>query len=543
MSRRLSTASFNAAVVVLLMWRSVAFGNALEDNIHVLGRFDQDLRVAEQLQQSAREHPAQNWVFRHVNVVDVERGAILPDMRVSIEAGHIAAIIPDSDLPTGDEFTAIPGRGLWLVPGLADMHVHQLASPAAQRLLDIATGVTTVRDMDGFPWMLSWRQNSRNDTWLAPDMLVAGHIIAAARMGPYATVVHNEMEARCAIRDTARAGYDFVKVHNVLPLPIYDAVLDEADRQGIHVVGHVPHGVSVQHALARGQWTIEHFKGYIDDRTLKISSSDWISPTCYGVVWNVPTFYAYRMYLRGKAADEWLATPEARFASVLDRQDWLRVAGEPVDALHAHLIDLKREVLHRLLSCTSKFVAGTDSGGGYPFMVPGFSLHEELHLLHSAGLSSLETLRSATIYAARAADRTAEFGQVAVGLRANLLLTSQNPLRDVTELDHPVGVMLRGRWLPRAIIDRWLDRLADIEATVPQFVTDASTPDSRWIAQLIRRVQAVHDEGYVFPGLDLDAVSDALENLGYVHEAARLREMGAKSVSPKACLAKTASSP
>lgn len=90
-------------------------------------------------------------------------------------------------------------------------------------------------------------------------------------------------------------------------------------------------------------------------------------------------------------------------------------------------------------------MAGTDAMG-FPLVTPGSSLHREIALLAEAGLSPYEVLRAATVAPATFLRRETEFGTIAGGRRADLLLVDGNPLEDLTRLRHPVGVMTRGRW-------------------------------------------------------------------------------------------------
>ena len=97
-------------------------------------------------------------------------------------------------------------------------------------------------------------------------------------------------------------------------------------------------------------------------------------------------------------------------------------------------------------------------------MVPGFSLHDELENLVAAGLSPFEALRAGTSGAAEFLKQTAEFGTIAAGRRADLILTDGNPLADVRALRQRAGVMLRGRWMPASELQGMLDRVAAANA-------------------------------------------------------------------------------
>jgi hypothetical protein len=107
-------------------------------------------------------------------------------------------------------------------------------------------------------------------------------------------------------------------------------------------------------------------------------------------------------------------------------------------------------------------MAGTDAMG-LPLVAPGSSLHRELQLLSASGLSPYEVIRSATVVPATFLGKTKEFGTIAVGQRADLLLVAGNPLDNLEALERPMGVMVRGRWLPRQRLDELLKSLAGNE--------------------------------------------------------------------------------
>jgi hypothetical protein len=102
---------------------------------------------------------------------------------------------------------------------------------------------------------------------------------------------------------------------------------------------------------------------------------------------------------------------------------------------------------------------GTDTPGN-PFVVPGASVHRELQLLVATGLTPFQALRTATVVPAQFLGKEGEFGTVSVGKRADLLLVGTNPLLDIGAVKWPLGVMIRGRWLPAESLKRMLEVLA-----------------------------------------------------------------------------------
>ena len=100
-------------------------------------------------------------------------------------------------------------------------------------------------------------------------------------------------------------------------------------------------------------------------------------------------------------------------------------------------------------------VAGTDAMGA-PLIAPGSSLVHELEVLTDCGLTPADAIRAATLAPAAFLRKADEFGSIAVGKRADLLLVDHNPLDGIANLRQPAGVVTRGRWLPRDELDRML---------------------------------------------------------------------------------------
>jgi hypothetical protein len=105
-----------------------------------------------------------------------------------------------------------------------------------------------------------------------------------------------------------------------------------------------------------------------------------------------------------------------------------------------------------------QLLAGTDAMGA-PMLLPGSSLLDELALLQKSGLTPYEALRTATVNPAQFLGKETEFGTIAVGKRADLLLLDGNPLKNLAVLKQPLGVMVRGQWLPHDHLQQLLSSL------------------------------------------------------------------------------------
>ncbi len=428
-----------------------------------LGYFVDETKALLLVERESRAHRPETVAFEHIGVVSMAHAGVDADRTMIVSGGMLVAIGDPATTPIPAGAKRVDGRGRFVMPGLVDMHVHtELAS--ADYLLDLANGVTSVREMDGYPWLLAQRARANANQLLIPNLYVAGHILASQPLSWYATVVTTPAQAREVVRQQRSAGYDFIKVHNIVTPAVYDAICDEARKLGIDVVGHIPHGITVARAVACGQRTFEHFKGYIDDRSLTLARENYVDATKGADVWNTPTMFNYRDHIRGDEARAVLERPEMRYAPARDRKAWLALANEPPKAIQLGVLPMQQQIFRELMPTGAHFLAGTDAGGGYPYEVRGFALHDELALMADQGMAAPDVLRTATIEPARAMRRV-DFGTVEVGKRADLLVLHANPLDAVANTSVIDGVMVRGVWLPRADLDAILDAIAEIAAT------------------------------------------------------------------------------
>src|SRR4029077_15939419 len=103
--------------------------------------------------QAQTASPDDLLVLNNVNVVDVRTGVILPDQTVILEKNKIASVGPSKSAKYSRRVATVNCRGMFLIPGLWDMHVHLMFGdwfPDAQDIslpLFVANGVTGVWDM------------------------------------------------------------------------------------------------------------------------------------------------------------------------------------------------------------------------------------------------------------------------------------------------------------------------------------------------------------------------------------------------------------
>jgi imidazolonepropionase-like amidohydrolase len=232
--------------------------------------------------------------------------------------------------------------------------------------------------------------------------------------------------------------------------------------------GHVPDAVGVYHALESGQASIDHLDNYVetvggpdsaDDRRI----AQVVAATCAAHAWTVPTLALWETFLGTEDSATLAAREELRYVPPAWRQNWAQqlaqVRKSPL-TVEKRLVTLalRRRILKALQTAGCPIALGTDSPQLYS--VPGFSILREMHSMAAAGLTPQQILSEGTRQAARYFGAEQEFGTVAAGQRADLLLLNGNPLTDLGNVGRRAGVMVNGRWLPEADIRARLDRIA-----------------------------------------------------------------------------------
>ena len=195
-----------------------------------------------------------SYTITGVAVVDVEQGIVLADQTVIVVGDRIQKIGPRSEVAAPKDSRLIDGRGLYLMPGLVDAHVHYYDPPVFGRAM-IANGVLMVRDM-GQPTdvVLKLRQELNSGTLLGPEMIATGWILdGVPPFVPTASLgLKTPEEGRVAVRKQAEAGVDQIKVYSRLEKDVFLAIVDEAKQRGLKPVGHGPESVYVEEAVAAG---------------------------------------------------------------------------------------------------------------------------------------------------------------------------------------------------------------------------------------------------------------------------------------------------
>lgn len=427
-----------------------------------------------------RPDAADDRLIINVRVVDVAQGAAGNLTSVLIRDGRIAAIGPGIG---GAGVPVLDARGGYLVPGFWDMHVHSFQlSPQLHFPLFVANGVTGVRDMMDCPGeadalIACLADKRRWSAEVAEGRMAAPRIIRVASFYFERPDMSPDEAARLA-RIYKERGIDELKVYNRISTATYARLAEEARRLNMPLVGHLPRAVSLNQAIASSQSSFEH--AHLFTRHCFPQAEAWRresmkAPDATAVVetmvnahdgaacaaifaamrdagaWFVPTHVTREEDARASdpafAHDSRLAwlDPLSRWAY---RDDLASTVGQYPGERGRRALEQYFELGLRLTGDAYRagvpVLVGTDTALG------GFRFHDEMALLVRAGLAPAEVLRAATLDAARYAGLEGEYGTVAVGKVADLVVLDADPLADIGNAKRIRAVLIGGRLYDRA---------------------------------------------------------------------------------------------
>jgi cytosine/adenosine deaminase-related metal-dependent hydrolase len=424
--------------------------------------------------------------FVGVTVITMDSERLLRDHTVVVRGQRIIAVGPAADVQVPAGATRIDGRGHFLMPGLAEMHGHippqaQATSDQIEQVLAfyVLNGVTTVRGMLGAPRHLDYRARAASGEILSPTIITTGPSLNGNSIPDVAS-------ARKAVTDQKAAGYDLMKIHPGIRRDVYDAMAETAKRLNIRFAGHVPLDVGLLHALEQGQWTMDHVDGYLealvrDGSPVSGTQSQFfgfnlvdhldmsklpalVQATKAAGAAIVPTQSLFESILGPLSPDQLAAWPEMKYWIPAQVEGWKRAtlntrqsSGVTPDNAQRYLT-ARRQVMRALYHAGVPFLLGSDAPQWWN--VPGFSIQRELDAMIKAGFTPYQALEMGSRNVAAHFGAEEEFGTVAVGQRADLVLLEANPLDEVANWSRRAGVMVRGRWLDRAEIAKRLDDLS-----------------------------------------------------------------------------------
>lgn len=405
------------------------------------------------------------------HVITMQSDRVLYHQTILISNDKILRILPSTQWVNNQNIKTIDGTGKYVIPALADMHIH--INEYSQWVFDmlLSYGVTTIRVMSGNEASLKWRDSVNNNLKIAPDIHVASELIDGKP--PYWGNLHNGPvlvnvdSVEDVITDQIKKGYEFIKAYNRLEAEVYKEIRRVCFEKNIKLTSHIPVRLDKRDMLTEQTGEIEHLTGYarltsnIDSVSadavsknsdlaydLELSrsySSDKIKiaakKTSDLKIWNCPNLIASAIKTDSTFCKQ---LPETAMAKKLKPVlSWWQSRGYKMTTDEKNLWSFKQNMVRELNNSKALLLAGTDSP--LPWVVPGLSMHQELKFMVSSGLSNYDALKTATVNPAAWFGSDYNKGTIESGRRADLLILSDNPLMDIANTQKIVSVIFKGK--------------------------------------------------------------------------------------------------
>ena len=389
--------------------------------------------------------------IRNVHLFDPKTSALTQAVAVLVQ-GKVIAAVEALDSPATPGETTIEGAGGTLIAGLYEMHSHLGQSEA---LLDVAAGITTVRDMGNDNAVLDKLiEQIDSGTIGGPHVIRSGFIEGKS---PFSAnngiLVDSEEQAVEAVRWYGARNYWQIKSYNSMNPAWVPAMAKEAHLLGMRLAGHIPAFSTADDMILAGYDEITHINqfslGWViqpgeDTRTLfrltalkRLPALDLQSPRVQHTI--------DLMAERKIAIDPTLGIHE----QLTQRRDG-QVPPGAVDYIDHMPIGFRRDSMKALADTSApgddqayrrafdKLVAvvrvlhdrgvfivfGTDSGGS-------FTYHRELELYQLAGMTPAEILKRATFDSAHYVSQDQRMGSIEKGKLADFFLIPGDPLKNL----------------------------------------------------------------------------------------------------------------
>jgi imidazolonepropionase-like amidohydrolase len=340
--------------------------------------------------------------------------------------------------------------------------------------------------------LAGWRKQIASGEIIGPRMILSGPMLDALLPDgklrfPSSIGVTTPETAVAAVDSLKAQGVDFIKVQSVISHDAYLAAAAEARKVGLPIVGHVPDKVRLAEVIAAGQKSVEHLMGIFEgcsteedkfiagqgDLQLLLSTQDQqrcealIRQLAQSQTWEVPTLAWQR---GGTFLDQrdLKHDPLDKYVPAYWREvTWKRFTEEMMPGLLHDPLELRQKYFASNLQMVGAlhragvpFMAGTDAAPGV-YIMPGFSLHDELANFVEAGFTPMESLQTATSGPAKFLATESTSDAIAPGKVADLVLLGANPLDNIHNTRRITAVIANGRLFNRAALDRMLK---DVEA-------------------------------------------------------------------------------
>jgi hypothetical protein len=438
-------------------WESQAAGLE-QQQLEAQAKYQRDIAKRD------RHELAQPVLIKNARVFDAEHAVLGPAQDVYVNHGRIGTVYPAGS-PSQTPGTVIDAKGRALLPGFIDMHAH--VSPG-DYLLNLASGVTTVRDMgnDNATLAEAIVRLDQHES-IGPHVVPAGFIEGKSPFNASGGILVDSLDgAKRAVDFYAQRGYPQIKIYNSFKPQWVKDTAAYAHQRGLRVSGHIPAFMKAEDAVKDGYDEIQHINQVLlnfyvkpDTDTRSLQRFTLIAENANSLDLDAAPFQELvKLFVAHKTVlDPTLTAFEAQFTQMPGELNPSMAAAAdhlPI-TLRRGLYKSESEITKamaprwrasyaKMLEAVARFhragiqiVSGTDD-------VAGFAFQRELELYVKAGIPASEVLRIATWNGATYARVLSDRGSIERGKRADLILIDGDPTQDISAIRNVALVLQDG---------------------------------------------------------------------------------------------------
>ena len=432
----------------------------------------------------------------NVTVIPMDSKRVLEYQTVVIEDGRITRMGPSQDTPAPQGAKIVSGKGKYLMPGFSDMYTHYRDPSEAP--LYLAHGITAART-SGNTFQVGMQRAANAGEFPSPYMIVVSHgIDGIGPHGrtdmPHGVALTRPEDAKALAERFIKSGYRQLMPFSLLTPDCLAALGKAAADLGVRMAGNCPNALSWEEAVARGMSGFQQTHLIARDHMLDEFSNqtywDRFDPypgtkldfdkirklggfLAKHQAWNLPTIIFHQR--ASQPAEISLAHPINDWETTIIRwgvrgkvgpEEWRALARVRVENFH-RCVGIFHEEGAPQLTCTD---------GLNPYNVQGDTLLSEIENFASAGMSNFDALRSTTSEAARYMGEEAEWGTLAIGKKANMVLLRDNPLDNIKAVRSVDATFVAGYYLDRATLDDLLKQRESLVSGAPPVASTKLAP-------------------------------------------------------------------
>lgn len=439
---------------------------------------------------SCSQQPNFDLVILDIKSIDIETGKI-ENVDVYVNQDRIV-LIQSAESKDLEAIEVIDAKGSFAIPGLWDNHIHFRGGESLlkdnelflEKLIDY--GITSVRDAGGdlTMYLKKWQQEISKNERIGPTIFTSGPKIDGKNSTWQGSLeIQTEDELDQALDSLEHLKVDFIKLYDSkLDGTLFLSALKKSKVRGFISSGHMPFSVTLNQAINAGMNGIEHLYyilkgsskneleitkefqsdalGFWQAIPLLINSYDeGTAQSLFNKLKDQEVFVVPTLHIGNTLSyldeidhsnDEYLnllstdfkKTYERRIKSALNSSEEARKNRRNLDSLF-------KTLTLKLHESGVQLMAGSDAGAYNSYIYPGPSLHKELESLVAVGLSPLEALRTSIINGPKWLGVEENYGAIAIGKKADIILLEKNPLIDIKNSISIQAVIKNGRLLKK----------------------------------------------------------------------------------------------